>query len=127
MTTVRVAAAQHAPVFMNLDATIEKTCRLITEAAHNGAQLIAFPEAYVPAYPYWVWLYSPLQSEAYFERLYRSSVTIPGPHLDHVCATAAEHSISVVLGVNEVSATLTGTIYNTNVIISERGEILGRH
>ncbi|MGH8990502.1 MAG: nitrilase-related carbon-nitrogen hydrolase, partial [Acidimicrobiia bacterium] len=53
--TVRVAAVQAAPVFLNLDATVEKTVALTKEAAAGGAALVVFPEAFVPAYPDWVW------------------------------------------------------------------------
>lgn len=53
---VRVAVTQAEPVWLNLQATIEKTCRLIAEAASNNAQLIAFPETWVPGYPCWIWL-----------------------------------------------------------------------
>ena len=47
----RVAAAHVAPVFLDLEKTVDKTCALIEEAARNGAQLVAFPETYLPAFP----------------------------------------------------------------------------
>ena len=49
----KAAAIQTAPVFLNREASIDKACQLIGEAAGNGAELIVFPEAYIPAYPYW--------------------------------------------------------------------------
>lgn len=52
---VRVAVTQAEPVWLDLDATVDKTCSLIAEAASNGAQLIAFPECWVPGYPAWIW------------------------------------------------------------------------
>ncbi|MCP5105453.1 MAG: hypothetical protein GY950_18850 [bacterium] len=48
---VKVAVVQTAPVLFNCDATVEKTCRLIQESAREGAKLILFPEAFIPAYP----------------------------------------------------------------------------
>lgn len=52
---VRVAVTQAEPVWLNLDATVEKTCKLIREAAANGAQLVTFPECWIPGYPAWIW------------------------------------------------------------------------
>jgi nitrilase len=54
-TSVKVAVTQAEPVWLDLDATVEKTCLLISEAAKNGAELIAFPECWIPGYPAWIW------------------------------------------------------------------------
>ena len=50
---VKVAIAQKSPVFMNLDASVERAESLILEAGRNGAQLVVFPEAWLAGYPYW--------------------------------------------------------------------------
>ena len=50
---VKVAIAQKSPVFMNLDASVERAASLILEAGRNGAQLVVFPEAWLAGYPYW--------------------------------------------------------------------------
>lgn len=52
---VRVAVTQAEPVWLDLEATVKKTCDLIAEAAANGAQLITFPECWIPGYPAWIW------------------------------------------------------------------------
>ncbi|RMG47375.1 MAG: carbon-nitrogen hydrolase family protein [Acidobacteria bacterium] len=127
MKTFKVAAVQTAPVFLNLKATVEKTCSLIGEAARNGAALVAFPEAFIPAYPYWAWLETPLESRRYYTMLYENAMTIPGPWIDALCKAAKENHIIVVVGVNEIDPVRTGTIYNTNVIINNDGHLLGRH
>ncbi|MCH7824383.1 MAG: hypothetical protein IH849_06235 [Acidobacteria bacterium] len=51
----KVAAVSAAPAFMDRDATVEKACGLIAEAAGQGAELIVFPETFIPTYPMWVW------------------------------------------------------------------------
>ena len=48
---VKVAVVQAAPLLFDREATVEKTCRLTAEVAAQGAQLILFPEAFIPAYP----------------------------------------------------------------------------
>ena len=45
-----------APVFLDREKTTDKACKLIKEAGGQGAELIVFPEVYIPAYPYWIWL-----------------------------------------------------------------------
>jgi nitrilase len=54
--TVRVAVTQAEPEWLDLDASVRKTCSLIAEAAVQGAKLISFPECWIPGYPAWVWL-----------------------------------------------------------------------
>jgi len=50
---LKAAAAHVAPVYFDIDATIDKACSLIAEAARRDVQLIAFPESFVPGYPHW--------------------------------------------------------------------------
>lgn len=55
ISSVRVAVTQAEPVWLDLEATVTKTCTLIAEAARNGAQLVTFPECWIPGYPAWIW------------------------------------------------------------------------
>jgi predicted amidohydrolase len=55
---VRVAVTQLEPEWLDLQASVEKTCKYIAEAAQNGAQLVAFAEAFIPGYPAWIWYVS---------------------------------------------------------------------
>ena len=54
-TTVRVAVTQHEPAWLDLEAGVVKTCKIIEEAAQAGAKLVAFPECWIPGYPAWIW------------------------------------------------------------------------
>jgi cyanide dihydratase len=73
----KAAAIQAAPVFLDREATVEKSGRLIEEAAGKGAELIAFPEVYIPAYPWWHRLDNPYRGHKYFRELVKNSVEIP--------------------------------------------------
>ena len=52
---VRVAVSQYEPAWLDLEASVTKTCTIIEEAAKAGAKLIAFPECWIPGYPAWIW------------------------------------------------------------------------
>ena len=78
---VKVAVAQIAPVFMDKDKTIEKACRYIKEAGENGAELIVFPEAFIPGYPAFYTLgyeSNPHDWTDYMIALQDNSISIPG-------------------------------------------------
>ncbi|TDY15818.1 aliphatic nitrilase [Paraburkholderia sp. BL6665CI2N2] len=123
----KAAAVQAAPVFLDTDATVDKVCALIREAAGNGARLVAFPEVFVAGYPYWSWVMNPIDGSPWFEKLCKSAVEIPGPEIRRIAAAAKANRINVVVGVNERSRTGIGTIYNTLVTINDEGRILGCH
>lgn len=53
--TVKVAVTQAEPVWLDLSKTVEKTCKLIAEAASHGAKIVTFPECWIPGYPAWIW------------------------------------------------------------------------
>jgi nitrilase len=123
----KAAAVQAAPVFLDTDATVDKVCALIAEAAGQGARLVAFPEVFVAGYPYWSWVMNPIEGSAWFEKLARSAIEIPGPEIRKIAQAAARHRVHVVVGVNERSRTGVGTLWNTLVTIGEDGRLLGRH
>ena len=123
----RAAAVQAAPEFLDADATVSKACALIAEAASNGAELVVFPEVFVPGYPYWNWTMTPLAGSPWFERLVHGSITVPGPEVDRLRDAARAAKCVVVIGVNEHDPRLLGTLYNTLVFIGADGELLGAH
>jgi len=121
---VTVAAVQATPVFLDREATADKTCALIGEAAGRGAELIVFPESFIPAYPDWVWRTPAWSDAAFVKRFYANAVTVPGPTLQRIGDAAAEASAYVVLGVTEIDG---GTLYNTLVYLGPDGRLLQRH
>jgi len=123
----KVAIAHAAPVFLDLAATVEKTCSLIQEARRNGAGLVAFPETFIPAFPVWSALRSPIYNHDLFCRLAANSMLVPGPELDRVCDTVKQAGVIVSLGFNERSDASLGCIFNSNVLIGEDGTVLNHH
>jgi aliphatic nitrilase len=123
----KAAAVQAAPVFLDTEATIDKAISLIEEAAGNGAKIVAFPEVFVPGYPYWNWITDPVSGGLWFEKLVRASVQLDGPELLRLRNAAKKNAIHVVIGINERSRVSLGTIYNTMAFIASDGRLLGRH
>ena len=122
----KAAAVQAAPVFLNVEATVDKACSIIAEASGNGASLVAFPEVFVAGYPYWNWIMTPVQGSKWYEVLYKNSIAVPGPEVARICEAAKEHNCHVVIGVNERGQSL-GELYNTNLIIDNKGNLVGKH
>lgn len=106
------------------NATIEKVRSLMAQAAEQGAQLVVFPETFVPYYPWWIWmaLNNPNRLELY-QQLYDNSIQVPGPEILTVAEEAARLKIHVTLGINERDG---GTIYNSQVFIEDTGRIIGK-
>jgi nitrilase len=52
--SIKLAAVQAQPVFLNKTATTEKVCELIREAGRQGADVVGFPETFIPGYPGWL-------------------------------------------------------------------------
>jgi len=123
----KAAAIQAAPVFLNREATLEKAGQLIREAGQKGAELIAFPEVYIPAYPYWNRLDNPYRGRKYFVELVKNAVENPSAATERLCQYARQANAYVVMGINEKVPETLGTLYNTNVLIDRKGKILGAH
>ena len=122
----KAAAVQASSVFLDVDATVDKSISIIKEAAGNGASLVAFPEVFIAGYPYWNWIMTPVQGSKWYEKLYVNSITVPGPEVDRICEAAKENNIHIVIGVNERGQSF-GELYNTNLIIDNKGNLIGKH
>ena len=122
----KAATVQTSPVFLNVEKTIDKAISFIKEASENGAKLIAFPEVFVAGYPYWNWLMTPIQGSKWYEELYKNSVAITDESLKPLFQAAIDYDMNIVIGINERGESY-GEIYNTNLIINNLGELIGKH
>src|SRR5918997_7078844 len=120
MRSVRVAAIQATPVILDAEASVRKAVRLLGEAADAGAELAVFPECFVSLYPSNAWAKAAAAfsgSDALWERMWLSSLDVPGPLLDELVAVCRERGIHAVLGLNERESARPGTLYNTMVVL----------
>ena len=115
------AAVQAAPAYLDLAAGVEKTITLIEEAAGRGAKLIAFPECWIPGYPFWAWLDAPAGTMRYVGLHAQNCMTADGPEAQAIANAAQANDICVVLGYSERCA---GSLYIAQLIIDRDGTVL---
>jgi nitrilase len=127
MTSLRVAAVQASYVLMDQAATLERVAALTGEAAAQGAQLVAFPEVFVPGTPIWIDT-RPIWDgdDEWFRLLAENALVVPGPATDRLGAIARGNGIWLVIGVEEREPH-GSTIYNTVLYFSPDGTLAGRH
>lgn len=123
----KVAAAHVAPVFMNKAKTVEKLISLIEEASKNGAQLVTFPESFIPGFPIWLALWAPIDNHDLFKKIVDESIYIDGPEIKAISAAAKKNHIFVSVGISEKSHASVGCIWNSNLIFDDEGQILNHH
>lgn len=136
MTRVHVTVAIiQAEIASGLEAMLQRSAEGVREARAAGAELVVFPETWIPGYPAWLdvcrdvalWDHSP--AKAVFARMARDSVTVPGPTLDALAAMAREAKVTLVVGVTErVNHGIgRGTLYNSLLTIGPDGMLLNHH
>jgi len=118
--TVRAAAVQIAPDLSSRAGTVERVLNAIAEAADRGAELIVFPETFVPWYPYFSFVLPPMQQGPEHLRLYEEAVTVPSAETRAVADAARKRNSVIVLGVNERDH---GSLYNTQLIFDVDGSL----
>ena len=130
---VKAAVVQAAPILFDREATVEKACRLIDEAAQQKAQLVLFPEAFIPAYPRGlsfgtvVGNRSP-QGRLTWQRYWENAVDVPGPATEILGKAAREAGIYLAIGVIERDSQFSrGTLYCTTLYFGPDGRLLGKH
>jgi aliphatic nitrilase len=126
-SVTKVAVAHVAPVFLDKKATVAKALGLIQEAAQKGAQLVVFPESFIPGFPIWAALWSPMQNHDLFQRFVENSLLCDGPEVAAIAAQAKKFAIFVSFGLSEASHASVGCIWNSNILISDQGETLIHH
>ncbi len=117
----KAACVQAAPAFLDIRATFSKTLDLIEEASANGASLIAFPETWIPGFPWFIFLDSPLWGMQFVQRYHDNSLSLDSPELAEICAAAKARGIHVALGYSERDG---GSLYMGQCLIGPDGQML---
>ncbi|KAJ0118590.1 nitrilase [Diaporthe amygdali] len=124
---VRAAACHASPVFLSARATTDKALSLIHQAAKNKANIVVFPETYIPAFPVWSALRPPTENHDLFRRMALESVLADGEEVQAIRATAKQTGTIVSMGISERVHSSSATLYNSNLLIGSNGDILVHH
>lgn len=130
---ITVAVVQAASVLMDREQSVTKACRFLDEAADHGADLIVFPEAFIPGYPRGLAFGSVVgerrpEGRTDWGRYWRSAISIPSSDVDRLAEAIAQTHAYVVMGVIErADHGGRGTLYGTTFYFGPDGTLLGRH
>ncbi len=130
---VRAAVVQAAPVLFDREASVEKACRLTQEAAAQGAQLVLFPETFIPAYPRGLTFGAVVgnrstEGRRTWQTYWANAVDVPGPATQALAAAAREANVYLAVGVTERDTQYSGgTLYCTLLYFSPEGRLMGKH
>lgn len=127
-----IGIAQIAPVWLDRDATLDRVVDLIREAADAGCGLVAFGEAFVPGYPFWISETDGGRFESSVQKDFHAhyvdqAVEVAAGHLDGVCDAAREGNVAVYLGIIERDRAHGQSIFASLVYIDRQGVIGSVH
>ena len=121
MEQFKAACVQAAPVYMDLQGSVAKAVSLIDEAAVNGAQLIGFPETWIPGYPWFIWLGAPAWGLQFIPQYHSNSMSVDSDEMHTLCAAAKKGGIYVLIGFSEKAG---GSRFMAQALIGPEGQIL---
>lgn len=127
----KIAVVQAAPVMFDKTKSTDKAVKLIAEAAEQGAELIVFPELFIAGYPYGMTYGFTVGSRNKegrkdWKAYYDNSIVVPGEEAERLAQAAKQAHAYVSIGISERD-TVTGTLYNSNIMFSQEGELLNVH
>jgi aliphatic nitrilase len=121
----KVAVVQAAPVWLDLDGTVDKCIALIKDAAANGAKLIGFPETFIPGYPWHIWMGAPAWGigRGFVQRFFDNSLDYNSPQAEKLRAAVKKAKITAVFGLSERDG---GSLYLAQWIVGPDGETIAK-
>lgn len=135
MQKVRAAIGQYSSVHLDLDASLEKLEKIVSEAHQQNVEFLVMGETWLSGYPAWLdhcpdvarWDYEPMKKV--FLKFRESAIAIPSQEFEFLAGLARKNSITLAIGINEKvdHGVGNGTIYNSLLLIGSSGELLNHH
>ena len=131
LPAMRVAAVQAAPAFLDRAGTIAIVLDRLAEAAAGGADLVAFPETFVPGYPVWADIsntsaWEDADQQAAYSIYLDQAVDVDGAEFTEVITAVRDLGVFAYIGVVERSAS-RGSVYCSLVAIDPSTGVVGVH
>ncbi|MGD8569156.1 MAG: carbon-nitrogen hydrolase family protein [Gammaproteobacteria bacterium] len=128
----KLAIVQKSPALLDKKKTVQSAAAMVEEVANNGAQMVIFPEAFIPGYPAWIWRLRPggdwSLTEEIHARLLDNAVNLESDDLAPLYDAAKKHKVTIVCGIDERESRLSqATLYNTVIVIGADGQLINRH
>jgi predicted amidohydrolase len=127
---IKVALVQDSPVFLNLDASIIKAKKLVERASQEGAEIVVFPETWLPGYPVWLdtakeaALWNHPGAKSLYRILCQNSLEIGSFQFHELRSFAAKKEVYLVMGCHEIDG---NTLYNTMIFFPANGQDVKIH
>lgn len=118
---VKAAAVQAAPVFLDLAASVDKAVELIRRASDEACDLVAFGEAWLPGYPFHIWLGPPAWSMQYTQAYFDNALELGDENYARLARAARDNRIAVCMGYSERQG---GSLYLGQCLIDAAGELV---
>jgi N-carbamoylputrescine amidase len=107
---ITVASTSLQGVTGDIDANLKKAKEVIAKAADRGAEIIVFPELFLPGY-----------CSGETDRCFDLSEAIPGPSTEALVTEAVRRNIYIAMGLIEADQLFHGVIHNTAVLVGPEG------
>ncbi|MTB50773.1 carbon-nitrogen hydrolase family protein [Lewinella sp. W8] len=126
-----VCVVQDSPVFFDKEKTLQKVSDLTAEYARRGAELVLFPESFIPGYPRGFSFGATIGRRTaagrdLFAEYYRESVDLSGPDGRWLAEIASNHGVYLVVGITE-RVPENGSLYCSMAYFSPTKGLLGVH
>ncbi|KAB8202981.1 carbon-nitrogen hydrolase [Aspergillus parasiticus] len=118
---VKVAAIQAEPVWNDLQGGVSKVISLIKDAAKNGANVVGFPEVFIPGYPWSIWTNSAIENVSFMNEYFENSMERESEEMERIKVAVREAGVFVVLGYSE---RYRGSLYIAQSFIDPTGTIV---
>lgn len=130
---MRIGAAQLRPCWLDPAKTTTKIVEAIERASRDGIELLAFPEAYLSGYPFWLCrtngaAFDDARQKRAYAQFLEAAVELSSPAVATIAEASRDYGVAVYLGMNERgSAAARGSVYCTLLAIDPARGVLGAH